>query len=191
MADSTADTATPDVPASTPPVPTPRDVAEKTGAAQPASTPPAAQQEGSKEQQPAVTLEQLQQAQTEARENAAKLDAVLVALGVKQGSGQVDPDQIAKELAASRAESAILRIGAGIADTDALLDSKRFTESLNGLDLNDRDKVKAHIEAFVQANPRYAASTPSGPVPGVRDAATTPPPDSGQSGDWLRDQIRK
>lgn len=75
------------------------------------------------------------------------------------------------ELAALRAENVVLRIAAqaGAADPDDLLDSRKFTESLAGIDASDRDAIKAHVEKFVEDNPRYAAQP--GRVPGVRDAA--------------------
>lgn len=75
------------------------------------------------------------------------------------------------ELSTLRAENIVLRIAAqaGAADPDDLLDSRKFTESLAGIDATDRDAVKAHVEKFVEDNPRYAA--PTGRVPAVRDAA--------------------
>jgi hypothetical protein len=125
------------------------------------------------------------------QETEQKLDAVLTALGLKEAGQDVDPKQAAADLAVTRAENAVLRVGAGIADVDALLDSKSFTDSLAKVDANDRAAVKAHIEAFVQANPRYAAQAAGqGPVPAVRDAGAGAhqQPTVG-SGDWLRDAI--
>lgn len=109
-----------------------------------------------------------QAAQTAAQETAGKLDAVLQALGLADKGDQVDPDQLGKDLAAQRAENAVLRAGNGIADVDALLDSRNFTDSLRDIDSSDRDAVKAHITEYVTANPRFAVA----PKPqGVRDAA--------------------
>lgn len=75
------------------------------------------------------------------------------------------------EISTLRAENIVLRIAAqaGAADPDDLLDSRKFTESLAGIDANDRDAVKAHVEKFVEDNPRYAAQP--GRIPAVRDAA--------------------
>lgn len=127
------------------------------------------------------------------QETEQKLDAVLTALGIKQPGQQVDPQQVAADLAATQAENAVLRVGQGIADVDALLDSKSFTDSLAKVDVADRAAVKAHIEAFVQANPRYAAQgTTQGPVPAVRDAgAGAQQQTTTGTGDWLRDALRK
>lgn len=109
-----------------------------------------------------------QAAQTAAQESAGKLDAVLQALGLADKGDKVDPDQLATDLAYQRAENAVLRAGNGIADVDALLDSRKFTDSLRDIDSSDRDAVKAHITEYVTANPRFAV-TPQ--AHGVRDAA--------------------
>lgn len=111
-----------------------------------------------------------QAAETTAQETATRLDAVLTALGIKtDGGDKVDPEQLATDLQTQRAENAVLRAGHGIADVDALLDSRNFTDSLRDIDSSDRDAVKAHITEYVAANPRFAAATPQ--AHGVRDAA--------------------
>lgn len=107
-------------------------------------------------------------AQTAAQESAGKLDAVLHALGVADKGDKLDPDKLATDLAAQRAENAVLRAGNGIADVDALLDSRAFTDSLRDINSSDRDAVKAHITEYVTANPRFAVATQAH---GVRDAA--------------------
>lgn len=109
-----------------------------------------------------------QAAQTAAQESAGKLDAVLAALGLTDKGDQVDPDQLATDLAYQRAENAVLRAGNGIADVDALLDSRKFTDTLRDIDSSDRDAVKAHITEYVTANPRFAVAPQA---QGVRDAA--------------------
>lgn len=109
-----------------------------------------------------------QAAQALAQETAGKLDAVLHALGLADKGTEVDPDQLANDLASQRAENAVLRAGNGIADVDALLDSRAFTDSLRDIDSSDRDAVKAHITEYVKQNPRFS-STPQ--AHGVRDAA--------------------
>lgn len=107
-------------------------------------------------------------AQTLAQENDAKLTAVLTALGINTDGDKVDPDKLATDLQSQRAENAVLRAGNGIADVDALLDSRSFTDSLRDIDSSDRDAVKAHITEYVTANPRFAVATQAH---GVRDAA--------------------
>lgn len=107
-------------------------------------------------------------AQTLAQENDAKLTAVLTALGINTDGDKVDPDKLATDLQSQRAENAVLRAGNGIADVDALLDSRAFTDSLRDIDSSDRDAVKAHITEYVTAHPRFAV-TPQ--AHGVRDAA--------------------
>lgn len=108
-----------------------------------------------------------QAAQTLAQETTTKLEQVLTALGINTES-KVDPDQLAQDLSSQRAENAVLRAGNGIADVDALLDSRNFTDSLRDIDPSDRDAVKAHITEYVTANPRFAVATQAH---GVRDAA--------------------
>ena len=109
-----------------------------------------------------------QAAQTLAQQSDAKLTAVLTALGINTEGDKVDPDQLATDLASQRAENAVLRAGNGIADVDALLDSRAFTDSLRDIDSSDRDAVKAHITEYVTANPRFAVASQAH---GVRDAA--------------------
>lgn len=109
-----------------------------------------------------------QAAQSLAQQSDAKLTAVLTALGINTEGDKVDPDQLATDLAAQRAENAVLRAGNGIADVDALLDSRNFTDSLRDIDSSDRDAVKAHITEYVTANPRFAVASQAH---GVRDAA--------------------
>ena len=109
-----------------------------------------------------------QAAQTLAQQSDAKLTAVLTALGINTEGDKVDPDQLATDLQAQRAENAVLRAGNGIADVDALLDSRAFTDSLRDIDSSDRDAVKAHITEYVTANPRFAVAPQAH---GVRDAA--------------------
>ena len=109
-----------------------------------------------------------QAAQTLAQQSDAKLTAVLTALGINTEGDKVDPDQLATYLASQRAENAVLRAGNGIADVDALLDSRAFTDSLRDIDSSDRDAVKAHITEYVTANPRFAVASQAH---GVRDAA--------------------
>lgn len=109
-----------------------------------------------------------QAAQTLAQQSDAKLTAVLTALGINTEGDKVDPDKLATDLQSQRAENAVLRAGNGIADVDALLDSRAFTDSLRDIDSSDRDAVKAHITEYVTAHPRFAVASQAH---GVRDAA--------------------
>ena len=130
-----------------------------------------------------------QAAQTLAQENDAKLTAVLTALGINTDGDKVDPDQLGRDLAAQRAENAVLRAGNGIADVDALLDSRAFTDSLRDIDSSDRDAVKAHITEYVTANPRFAVAPQK--AQGVRDAAAGADRQPASEGDWIRNAARK
>ena len=130
-----------------------------------------------------------QAAETLAQETAGKLDAVLSALGLKDSPADVDPDQLGRDLAAQRAENAVLRAGTGIADVDALLDSRAFTQTLDAIDPSDRDAVKAHITEYVTANPRFAVTPQK--AQGVRDAAAGADRQPADPGDWIRNAARK
>ena len=86
----------------------------------------------------------------------AKLSKLAEALGV-ESTETVDPDALAADLAAQKRENAVLRAGAALhLDTDALLDSRRFTTGLADIDPSDGDAVKAYLNEFVEANPQYA-----------------------------------
>lgn len=116
----------------------------------------------------AAERDKRQAAEATAQETTARLEQVLTALGIKTEKDQVDPEKLAQDLSSQRAENAVLRAGHGIADVDALLDSRKFTDSLRDIDPSDRDAVKAHITEYVTANPRFAVATQAH---GVRDAA--------------------
>ena len=150
------------------------------------NTAPATQTTAATVETPTITQDDLDAATAAKDEAVAKLDAVLTALGIK--SADTDPAQVAADLTRVQAENAVLRAGTGIADVDALLDSRRFTDSLaSGVDTTNMTAVKAHIEAFVKANPRYAPTT-TRPA-GVSDAAATGTGTTATGGDWLRQAI--
>lgn len=103
--------------------------------------------------------------QTAAQRQAA-LDKVLAALGVEAaGSKTPDVDAITAQLQQSRdaeraraVELAVLRAaGRNGADGDALLDSRQFLASLDGVDPNDATAITDAVKAAVAANSRYAA----------------------------------
>lgn len=170
-----------------PPAPTPADIAAQQQARQAGEQPatqenaptgepdePGEQGRGSKDAilaDLARERDKRQAAESAATDTAAKLDAVLTALGLNGDSKQATPDvgQLTADLARERAETAVLRAGHGIADVDALLDSRAFTSTLADVDTTDRAAVKAHIEQYVQDQPRFALA-PQTPA-GVRDAA--------------------
>ena len=109
----------------------------------------------------------------------AKLAALAAALGVET-TETVDPDALAADLAAQRRENAVLRAGAALhLDTDALLDSRRFTDGLADIDPSDGDAVKAYLNEFVKDNPQYAPAETGTPF--VRDAAAVRTPTHKQS----------
>ncbi len=137
----------------------------------------------------ATERDKRQAAETLAQENDQKLTAVLQALGLADKGAEVDPDQLGKDLASQRAENAVLRAGNGIADVDALLDSRAFTQTLDTIDPSDRDAVKAHITEYVTANPRFAVATQK--AQGVRDAAAGADRQTADTGDWIRNAARK
>ncbi|QOR55778.1 MAG: minor structural protein [Catenulispora phage 69_17] len=120
--------------------------------------------------------------QTAAQRQAA-LDKVLAALGVEAaGSKTPDVDAITAQLqqaqASARArevELAVLRVaGRSGADGDALLDSRSFLDSLNGVDPTDAAAITEAVKAAVTANPRYARGADTAGH-GANDTTTTPP----------------
>ena len=124
--------------------------------------PEATEQDGGKGGKDAV-LADLAKERTKRKESDAKLSAVeaklaalATALGVEP-TETVDPDTLKSDLDAMRRENAVLRAGAALhLDTDALLDSRRFTTGLADIDPSDGDAVKAYLNEFVEANPQYA-----------------------------------
>lgn len=103
--------------------------------------------------------------QTAAQRQAA-LDKVLAALGVEAGGSKApDVDAITAKLQQSQAaeraravELAVLRAaGRNGADGDALLDSRQFLASLDGVDPTDAAAIADAVKAAVTANSRYAA----------------------------------
>lgn len=112
----------------------------------------------------------------------AKLTKLQELLG---GTAAPDPEQIARELADTRAtaqqravEVAVLRAAqAAGADGDALLDSRGFLDKVSKLDPNDPAAIKAAVTDAMTANPRLAATpatpTPAAPAaPAARQAST-------------------
>ena len=124
--------------------------------------PEATEQDGGKGGKDAV-LADLAKERTKRKESDAKLSAVeaklaalATALGVEP-TETVDPDTLKSDLDAMRRENAVLRAGAALhLDTDALLDSRRFTTGLADIDPSDGDAVTAYLNEFVEANPQYA-----------------------------------
>ena len=111
-----------------------------------------------------------------------KLSKLAEALGV-EATETVDPDTLKSDLAAQKRENAVLRAGAALhLDTDALLDSRRFTTGLADIDPSEDDAVKAYLEGFIQEHPQYAPTGNTEPAtPYVRDAAAVRTPTHKQS----------
>jgi hypothetical protein len=108
------------------------------------------------------------------QDQQAKLDAVLIALGLKPDP-KTDPAataaKVAKELTDAQAENRELRIenalfklaGKACADVDALTDSRGFMKKLAELDPTASDfekSVTAAIKDAVKDNPKLAATAP-------------------------------
>lgn len=122
--------------------------------------------------------------QTAAQRQAA-LDKVLAALGVENaGSKTPDVDAITAQLQQAQAaersravELAVLRAaGRNGADGDALLDSRQFLASLDGVDPNDTAAITDAVKAAVAANSRYAqaaATAGQGDTTGQQQAQQT------------------
>lgn len=96
-------------------------------------------------------------------ELASQLKTITDALGITKGDEKPDPEKLQKELADTQAaqtglarENAVLRYaGTAGANADLLLDSKGFAKTLDGLDPNDADAVKAKITDWLQKHPTY------------------------------------
>ena len=147
--------------------------------------PEATEQDGGKGGKDAVLAdlakERAKRKESDAKLSAveAKLAALATALGVEV-TETVDPDALASDLAAQQRENAVLRAGAALkVNTDALLDSHRFTSGLADVDPTDRNAVTAYIEGFMKDHPQYAPAD-HGPA-FVRDAAAVRTPTHKQS----------
>ncbi|MDG4832420.1 hypothetical protein O7627_24375 [Solwaraspora sp. WMMD1047] len=118
------------------------------------------------------------------QDQQAKLDAVLVALGLKPDP-KTDPAataaKVAKELTDAQAQNRELRIenalyklaGKAGGDVDALQDSRGFMKALADLDPTAADfekSVTAAIRDAVKANPKLAAATQGGQGPARQGA---------------------
>ncbi|MER0481591.1 hypothetical protein ABR737_25190 [Streptomyces sp. Edi2] len=116
------------------------------------------------------------------------------ALGLITDDEQATPEQLTQQLTAAQAQArqtavelAVYRHAAAAGgDADALLDSRTFAASLDGLDPNDTAAIQAAIEAAVTANPKLAAAA-TGPARG--GAEFTSPPAAEQRPKTLYDAI--
>lgn len=87
---------------------------------------------------------------------AKRLDAILIAAGVKTADEPADPAKLQSQIAeaqntaeATRRENAVLRYAPAEVDTDALLDSASFTQKLAGVNPGDKAAVQAAIAEFL------------------------------------------
>lgn len=113
---------------------------------------------------------------TERNDSAAKLNAVLGALGL--GDRQEDPaaavERYKAEARAAQVEAAIV-LNAGDADPKRLLDSVSFRDSIKDIDPLNSTAIQAAIRAAVDANPALAAPSPGPAGWGDAVAGRTPP----------------
>jgi hypothetical protein len=127
-----------------------------------------------------------QAAQTAASEAAAKLDAVLTALGLKTTETEDPAKLVESSQATARAaqlELAAVRNAPKGTDIVDLLDSRRFVDGLQALDPANGPAISGYITKFLQDNPalgvRYAGGA------GDVRAQGEPPAGSGKSFDDL------
>lgn len=140
----------------------------------------------------AAERDRRQAAETAAGETAAKLEAVLSALGLKPGP-DTDPATEAEKWR-QQARDASLRLAvhqhapAGV-DVAALLDSRTFAATLTDLDPDNVDAIAKAVTGFVDTNPRFRTSPAAG---AARDAAAggSHKPATPTMDDWLRGKFR-
>ncbi|MFJ9417792.1 hypothetical protein ACIRPT_27055 [Streptomyces sp. NPDC101227] len=116
------------------------------------------------------------------------------ALGLITDDEQVTPERLTQQLTAAQAQArqtavelAVYRHAAAAGgDADALLDSRTFAASLDGLGPTDTADIQAAIEAAATANPKLAAA-PSGLARG--GAEFTGPPAANQRPKTLHDAV--
>lgn len=96
------------------------------------------------------------EATTRQQQEQERLDAVLIALGVKKADEPNDPAKLQSQIAeaqntaeATRRENAVLRYAPAEVDTDALLDSASFNQKLAGVNPGDKAAVQAAIAEFL------------------------------------------
>jgi hypothetical protein len=121
----------------------------------------------------------------------AKLDKVLAALGLDTVSSKTaDVDTITSQLQAAQAaqrahavELAVLRAaGRNGADGDALLDSRQFLQSLEGVDPTDTAAITDAIKTAVTNNPRYGRTASA--TDGAATTTTTAARQASSTGDF-------
>ena len=105
---------------------------------------------------------------------------------------ETSPEELAKKLTSAQAETVLARtelavfraVPAGV-DAQALLDSRAFTATLDGVNPTDTAAVAAAIDTFVANNPRFRTTHPGA---GARDAGagSNPPPAAKSMDDWIR-----
>lgn len=116
------------------------------------------------------------------------------ALGIIPDGQEADPAQLTAQLTASQAQARQTAVELSVyrhaaeagGDADALLDSRTFADSLDGVDPNDADAIRGAIEAAVGANPKLATA-PAGPPRGGAEFSS--PPASEQRPKSLYDAI--
>lgn len=118
-------------------------------------------------------------------------DGLAQALGI--GQQDATPEQLTEQLTAAqqetrqaRAELAVYRAVPDGVDAQALLDSRAFGDKITDLDVSNTEQVRAVIDEFVAANPRF--QTLPTHSPGARDATAggSAPINSGSMDDIIR-----
>jgi hypothetical protein len=161
---------TPQPPAGTPnpPAPSPAQVAAfyaaQNGGQAPAPAQPAA---------PAPTPAAVQQVQGFTPEQVKKLmaDAATAQKAAADAqtalaTAQKERDEFQAQVTQFAREKAVTTAADGKGNAALLLDSATFQAAIKDVDLNDPAALTAAVEAFVQANPAYAA-TPAPALPGT------------------------
>lgn len=133
------------------------------------------------------TARQQQVAAEAAEKAAADLRAQFAqALGLAKGEAGADEPptvealtaQLEEQKAAAAAAAqrlAVYRGSQGLADPDALLDSKAFTDHMADVDVTKPEAVKAAVTEWVNAHPRFATDAQAATASGL-----TPPSGSGE-----------
>ncbi len=172
--------------AQTPPAPSPAQLAafyasQNGGQAPAPAQPQAPAQPAAPQPIQGFTPEQVQKLMTEsqtAQKAAEEAQTALAAL-------QKERDDAQAQLAEFAREKAVTTAAEGKANAALLLDSTTFQAAVKDIDLTDTAALSAAIEAFVQANPAYAATPAAPPLPntsgGTPAGGTTTKPNTLES----------
>lgn len=114
---------------------------------------------------------------TERNDATSKLNAVLGALGI--GDRQEDPaaavERYKTEARQAQVEAAIYRSVPEGVDAQALLDSRAFTSAIGSIEPGDQAALRAAVDQFIEANPRFRTAPQAPAGWGDAVAGRTPP----------------